>query len=170
MKYNWCFILGPSLISLSSYVRHPKQIRDYTLEKSNKIMTLSHSNGNFLILCCNMTLNSALFSLLFWVSLLLFNGPDCFSWSHYSFSFFKIFFLCGPFVKSLLNLLQYYFFFYVLDFGHETLEILAPWPGIEPTSPAWGGDVLAMGNPSDCNILTTFLREQLTQRLYPPLL
>ena len=82
MKYNWCFILGPSLISLSSYVRHPKQIRDYTLEKSNKIMTLSHSNGNFLILCCNMTLNSALFSLLFWVSLLLFNGPDYVSHDH----------------------------------------------------------------------------------------
>ena len=40
------------------------------------------------------------------------------------------------FFKSLLNLSRHYFCIYVLFFGGEACEILAPRPGIEPTTPA----------------------------------
>ena len=65
------------------------------------------------------------------------------------FFFFLRFFWCGPFLKSSLNLLQYCFwcFFYVLVFGHKACWILAPWPGIELTPPAWEGKVLTTGPP-----------------------
>ena len=46
---------------------------------------------------------------------------------------------CGPFLKSLLNLLQYSFCFMLWFFGHEACEILAPWPGIKPAPPALEG-------------------------------
>ena len=45
--------------------------------------------------------------------------------------FFKDFFDVEPFLKSLLNLLQYCFCFMFWFFGHNTCGILAPWPGIE---------------------------------------
>ena len=61
--------------------------------------------------------------------------------------FFKIFW-CGPFfLKSLLNLLQYYFCFMFCLFGPKACGILAPWPGIEPTPPALEGEVLTTGPP-----------------------
>ena len=51
--------------------------------------------------------------------------------------FFKrIFFLHGPFLKSLLNLLQSCFCFMCWFFGPEASGILAPWPGMDPTPPA----------------------------------
>ena len=53
-------------------------------------------------------------------------------------------FLCGPFLKSLLNLLQYCFCFMFWFFGQEACGILAPWPGIEPLPPALEGKVLTM--------------------------
>ena len=62
--------------------------------------------------------------------------------------FFKIFFFwCGPFLKSLLNLLQYCFCFMLWIFGPEACEILAPWPRIEPALPALEGEVLTTGPP-----------------------
>ena len=63
------------------------------------------------------------------------------------FFFFKIF-LCGPFLKSLLSLLQYCFCFMFWFFSHEACGILAPWPGIEPVPPALEGEVLNTGLPS----------------------
>ena len=47
-----------------------------------------------------------------------------------------IIFWCGPFLKSLLNLLQYCFCFMFWFFGHKACGILIPWPGIRPTNPA----------------------------------
>ena len=61
------------------------------------------------------------------------------------FFFFKIFFWCGPFLKSLLNLLQYRFCFMFWFFGLEARGILAPWPGIEPAPPALEGEALTTG-------------------------
>ena len=48
--------------------------------------------------------------------------------------FLKTFFLkCGPFLKSLLNLLQCCFCF--MFFGYKARGMLAPQPGIEPMLP-----------------------------------
>ena len=44
-----------------------------------------------------------------------------------------------PFLKSLLNLLQYCLCFMFWFFGHKGCETLAPKPGIEPGPPALGG-------------------------------
>ena len=41
-------------------------------------------------------------------------------------SFFRLFWGCGPFLKFLLNLLQYCFSFMFWIFGHEACEILDP--------------------------------------------
>ena len=46
------------------------------------------------------------------------------------------------FKKPLLNLLQYYFCFMFLFFGHKVCGILVPWMGIEPASSAQEGKVL----------------------------
>ena len=43
---------------------------------------------------------------------------------------FFFLFWCAPFLKSLLNLLQYCLCFMLWFFGHKACEILAPWPGI----------------------------------------
>ena len=50
--------------------------------------------------------------------------------------FFKIFWW-GLFLKSLLNLLQYYFCFMFWFLGHEACGILPPWPGIIPHPLLW---------------------------------
>ena len=48
-------------------------------------------------------------------------------------SFFKNIFWCGPFLKSLLNLLQYYFcFMFLWNSGHKACGILVPGPWIKP--------------------------------------
>ena len=49
--------------------------------------------------------------------------------------FSKIFFLCGLFLTSLLNLLQYCFCFVFGFFGWEACGTLLPWPGVEPFQP-----------------------------------
>ena len=64
----------------------------------------------------------------------------------FSFLFLKIFW-CGPFLKSLLNLLQYCSCFMFWFFGPEACGILAPRPEIEPTPPALEGKVLTTGPP-----------------------
>jgi len=57
------------------------------------------------------------------------------------------FFKCGPFLKSLVNLLQYCFRFMFWFFLREACWISAPQPGIELASSALEGEVLATGPP-----------------------
>ena len=60
--------------------------------------------------------------------------PSIRVFSNESVIFFLIYiFLCRPFLKSLLNLLQYCFCFMICFFGHEACGILVPQPGIKPT-------------------------------------
>ena len=79
------------------------------------------------------------------------------------FIFLKIFFWCGPFLKSLLNVLQYCFCFMFWFFGCEVCGILVAWPGLEPTPPALEGKVLTTGPPGKslwfllCFFLTSLL-------------
>ena len=64
----------------------------------------------------------------------------------------NVFCCCGPFLMSLLNLLQYCFYFMFSFFGCMAYGILAHWPGIEPTSPAVEGKVLTTRSPrKSCN-------------------
>ena len=51
--------------------------------------------------------------------------------------FIKKIFLCGPFEKFLLNLLQYCFLFLCVLFGWEVCGILVLQPGIEPHPLYW---------------------------------
>ena len=60
--------------------------------------------------------------------------------------FFKDFW-CGPFLMSLLDLLQYCFCYMFWVFGYKAWRILAPWPGIERSLPALEGEVLTTGPP-----------------------
>ena len=53
-------------------------------------------------------------------------------------AFFTVFFWCGPFWKSLLNLLQYYFCFMFCFFSYKACGILAPRPGIGLAPPCIG--------------------------------
>ena len=48
-------------------------------------------------------------------------------------AYFKDFFDVNHFLKTLLNLLQYYFCFGF--FGPKACGIIVPWPGIEPAPP-----------------------------------
>ena len=69
-----------------------------------------------------------------------------FYWSLYStilFFFFTV--LCGPFLKPLLNLLQYCFWFMFCFCSCKPCGILISKPGIKPTSPALEGEVLTPG-------------------------
>ena len=60
-------------------------------------------------------------------------------------SFFK---KCGPFLKSLLNFLQYCFCCFMPWFsGHKAYGILASRPGVKPPSPALEDKVLTTGPP-----------------------
>ena len=63
--------------------------------------------------------------------------------------FFKelVFFWCGLFLKSLLNLLQYCFCIMFWFFDWEVFGILASWSGIEPASPALESKVLTTRPP-----------------------
>ena len=57
------------------------------------------------------------------------------------------FFGCGPFLKSLLNLLQYCFCCMFLYFGSKACGILAPRPGSEPAPLALESKALTSGPP-----------------------
>ena len=64
--------------------------------------------------------------------------------------FFKIFFWCGPFKKSLLNLFQYcscYLFIFkcLVFFGYKPCRISALQPKIEPVPAASEGESLSTG-------------------------
>ena len=58
---------------------------------------------------------------------------------------FKIFFWCGSFLKSLLNLLQHCFCFMFWFFDPEACGILALQPETEPVPPILQGKVLTTG-------------------------
>ena len=73
----------------------------------------------------------------------------------------NFFFWCGPFFKSLLNLLQYCFCFMFRFFGHEACGILAPRPGIKPTPPALEGEVLTTGPPGKSSMRIILERNHL---------
>ena len=62
----------------------------------------------------------------------------------------------GPFLKSLLNLLQYCFCFLFWFFCPMTCGILAPRPGSEPIPPALEGEVLTPGPPGKSWGLSSF--------------
>ena len=81
-------------------------------------------------------------------------GP-LFSLLLFSYSF-KIFKKCVSFYKSLFHLLQYCICFMVLVSWHEACEILAPQPGIEPTSPALEDEVLTTGLPGKSYLLFSY--------------
>ena len=59
--------------------------------------------------------------------------------------FLKIFFLMWTIFKVFIEFLQYCFCFLFWFFGCEACGILAPPPGIEPTSTALEGEVLTTG-------------------------
>ena len=46
-----------------------------------------------------------------------------------------------------MNVLQYCFYFMFWFFGHEACRTLASQPGMEPTPPALGDEVLTNGPP-----------------------
>ena len=63
-------------------------------------------------------------------------------------SLFKnIFFLWEPFLKSILNLLQYCFYSIIQPLDHEACRVLTPWLGTEPAPPALEGNVLTTRPP-----------------------
>ena len=88
---------------------------------------------------------------------------------HCWFLLFKIFFWCGPFLKSLLNLLQYCFGFIFWFFVCEAYRILDPSPGIKLTPPALEGEVLATRPPEKlphhCQFLINVLQPKLNLRV-----
>ena len=53
----------------------------------------------------------------------------------------------GTILKSLLNLLQYFFCFIFQFFGQEACGILAPWAEIKPAPPTLEGEVLTHLTP-----------------------
>ena len=73
--------------------------------------------------------------------------PICASLPMILSTFSRRFFWCGPFLKSLLNLLQCCFCLCFGCFGLEACRILAPRPGIKPASSALEGNVLTTGPP-----------------------
>ena len=80
--------------------------------------------------------------------LCIFSCMSCFCWLFFFFFFLK----CGPFLKSLLNLLPYCFCFMFWAFGPEACWILAPQRRIEPIPPAVESEVLTTG-PSGKSLL-----------------
>ena len=72
------------------------------------------------------------------------------------FFFLRLFDMDGPFLKSLLNLLQYYFCLMFWAFGPKACRILAPQPGIKPIPPAL----------EECRILILDLQESPSNKCY----
>ena len=70
------------------------------------------------------------------------------NWTEHFLKFFYfLLFWCGPFFKSLLYVLQYYFPSMLWFLGYEACGILAPWPRIEPALRALEGKVSTSGPP-----------------------
>ena len=62
--------------------------------------------------------------------------------------FVKVFFFDVYHFKVFIEFITVLILFYVVFFsGHEACRILAPWPGMEPTSLALEGEVLTTGPP-----------------------
>ena len=76
-------------------------------------------------------------------------GCHCLLWwkAHFTIFVSFFFFWCGPFLKSLLNLLQYCFCFMFCFFPPQACVILAPQSGIKPATSALEGEVLTTGPP-----------------------
>ena len=77
-------------------------------------------------------------------------GNSAVTFFFFSFKFLLLsssFFWCGPFLKSLLNLIQYRFYFTFWVFSPKACRILAPQPGIEPALSALGGEILTTWPP-----------------------
>ena len=90
--------------------------------------------------------------------------PNSLPASSLSFFFFQDFSSCGPFLNSLLNLLQYCFCFTFWFFGHQACGILASQPGVEPVSPALEGKLLTLvcqGSLFSVSFEDSFLRTSL---------
>ena len=66
---------------------------------------------------------------------------------HYYIYFLKRFSSRGPFLKSLLNLLQYFCIFFFGGGRHEASGILALWPGIESIPTSLDTEMLTSGPP-----------------------
>ena len=71
----------------------------------------------------------------------------CLDFTFPFFFFFLRFFDVDPFLKSLLDLLQYCFCFMFWFFGPKACWILVPWPGIHNVPPALEGKILTTGPP-----------------------
>ena len=69
----------------------------------------------------------------------------------------KNFFWCGPFLKSLLNLLEYCFCFMFWFSNRKVYGTPAPRPGIEPASFALEGEVLTTGLPGKSLEVTEYV-------------
>ena len=75
-------------------------------------------------------------------------APKSMLLNSFLFFFFHLrIFWCGPFLKSLFNLLQYCFCFTLWFFVSKAWGILAHWPGSKPLSPVLEGEVLTTGPP-----------------------
>ena len=91
---------------------------------------------------------------------------------------FSFCFSRGPFLKSLLNLLQYCFWFIFQFFGLEACGVLLPLPGMEPTLPTLEGEVLIAGPPGKSQstffkpswLCCRFLEAHISQTTSPPML
>ena len=72
---------------------------------------------------------------------------NTFNYLHSNYFYFLkfFFFLCGPFLKSLMSLLQILLLFYALVFWLRGMQVHQP--GIEPTPTALGNEVLNTGLP-----------------------
>ena len=108
----------------------------------------------FLILTCESTIISIkispkISSIFAAKHIFVLKASVCHNHSQCTLNFFKIFFWCEPFLKSLLNLLQYCFCFMFWFFDRKACGILAPRPGIEPIPQphTLEGEALTTGPP-----------------------
>ena len=77
--------------------------------------------------------------------------------SVYILSFSYIYFWCGPYLKFLLNLLQYCFWFTFWFFGLEVCGMLALQSEVKPEPPALEGQVLTPGPPGKSRFFPSLL-------------
>ena len=85
---------------------------------------------------------------------LLIDGPE------ESFVCFVCVYVCGPFLKSLLNLLWHCLCPVFWSLGPEACGILVPWPGIRPTPLALEGQVPTTGPPGKSKNMSSWMASQ----------
>ena len=83
--------------------------------------------------------------------------------TYYFLTFLKTSFLMQTIFKGFIELVTLFFFFFFFSnfwiFGHEACEILALWPGTQPTTPALEGEVLTtrlLGKSQAIHLATDF--------------